>query len=104
MNAIAKFEKKNMAVFEALADITKEKKALEEKERALKEDLLRAMEKYNVVSFDNDIIKISYVGESESVSIDTKALRAAEPETYPAIEMKYSKRTVRKPYIRFSVK
>lgn len=104
MNALQKFEQQNLAMFQTLADISRHKKALEEKEKDVKEALLIAMENHSITSIDNDIIKISYVGPSESVSLDTKALLAEEPDTYHALEAKYNKRVQRKPHLRFTVK
>ena len=104
MNALQNFEQKNLAVFKELADITKIKKELEEREKFAKESLLIAMENNGITSVDNDIIRITYVEGSESFSLDTKALRAEEPELYHQLEQKYNKRTKKNPYVRFTVK
>ena len=104
MNALQKFEKKNMAVFQELADISRIKKELDAREKFAKESLLIAMENNGITSVDNDIIRITYVGASESYSLDTKALRSEEPELYHQLEQKYNKRTKKSPYVRFTVK
>lgn len=104
MNALQKFEKKNMAVFQELADISSMKKALDEREKIAKETLLIAMENNNITSIDNDVIKITYVAGTESVALDTKALRADDPTLYRELEQKYNKRTKRGAYIRFTAK
>ena len=104
MNALQKFEEKNMAVFETLARISKTKAELEAQEKDAKEALLIAMENNNITSIDNDVIKITYVAGTESVALDTKALRADDPALYRELEQKYNKRTKRSAYIRFTAK
>lgn len=104
MNALQKFEEKNLAVFQQLADIAKAKKRLDAEEKDLKEALLIQMENHGVTSIDNDIIRISYIAESESVSLDVKGLLAEDPDTYHELEQKYNKRTKKKAYIRFTAK
>ena len=104
MNAIAKFEKKNMAAFESLAFITKQQKQLKEQEAEIKRVLLEGMKKHNITAIDNDIVRINYIPESESVSIDTKKWRADDPDSYHEIEEKYNRRTKKSEYIRITVK
>lgn len=104
MNALQNFEQKNMAVFETLARISKTKAELEAQEKDAKEKLLIAMENNGITSIDNDVIRISYVAGTESVALDTKALRADNPKLYNKLEQKYNKRTKRGPYIRFTAK
>ena len=104
MNAIEKFEKKNMAAFESLAFITKQQKQLKEQEAEIKGVLLAGMKKHNIASIDNEIVRINYIPESESVAIDTKKWRADDPDSYHEIEKKYNKRTKKSEYIRITVK
>jgi predicted phage-related endonuclease len=104
MNALEKFEHKNMMLFQKLADITRYKKELEKQEKEAKEALLIAMENHNVTAIDNEIVKVNYIDATESVALDTRALRAAEPELYRKLMDKYNKRTARKPYIKITVK
>lgn len=104
MTAIQKFEKKNMAAFQSLADLAKQKKEIETQEEDVKQMLLEAMEKHGITSIDNDIVRINYIVGRESVSIDTKALLADDPQLYHEIESKYNKRKVTKPYIKVTAK
>lgn len=104
MNQLQKFEEKNLALFEELATISKVKKEIEEQEKSIKEQLLIRMENSGVVSVDNEFIRINYIAPSESVSLDTKSLRAEEPELYHELEQRFNKRTKRAAYIRFTVK
>lgn len=101
---LAKFEKKNMVLFQELADVSKMKKAIEQKESEAKEKLLEAMEKNGIVSIDNDIIQISYIAGTESVALDSKALKLDDPNLFHKLMDKYNKRTTRKPYLRFKAK
>lgn len=104
MNAIAKFEKKNMAAFESLAFISEQQKQLKEQEAEIKRVLLEGMKKHNIAAIDNDIVRINYIPESESVSIDTKKWRVDDPDSYHEIEEKYNRRTKKSEYIRITVK
>lgn len=104
MNTLEKFEYKNLALFQQLADITRYKKEIERQEKEAKEALLIAMENHSIKSVDNDIVKVSYIDASESVTLDTKALRAADPELYRELLNKYNKRTTKSPYIKIAVK
>ena len=104
MNAIAKFEKKHMAALESLAFISQQQKQLQEQEAEIKGVLLEGMKKYNITAIENDIVRINYVPESESVSIDTKKWRADDPDSYHEIEEKYNRRTKKSEYIRITVK
>ena len=104
MNALEKFEHKNMMLFQQLADITRYQKELKRQEDEAKEALLIAMENHSIKSVDNEIVKVNYIDASESVSLDVSALRAAEPELYRELMEKYNKRSVRRPYIKITVK
>lgn len=64
--------------------IQKEQEAKRAKEEydALKDQLLTAMEKYDVVKIDTPELLISYVAPSESERLDTKALKENCPDLY----------------------
>ena len=79
--AIEKFERKNMAAFETLSFIQGQRKALEQQEKEIKEMLLQGMKKHGIASIDNDIVRINYIPESESVSLDTKKWRVEDPDS-----------------------
>lgn len=103
-NSIEKFEERNMAAFQTLAMIAQSEKQLKAQKEEIKKILLDGMEKHNITSIDNDIVRINYIPESESVSLDTKALLKENPMLYHDIEAKYNKRTGRKAYIKITVK
>lgn len=103
-NAIERFEQKNMAAFQTLAFVAEQKKQLEVQEKEIKRMLLEGMKKHGISAIDNDIVRINYIPATESVAIDTKKWRAADPESYHEIERQYNKRTKKSEYIRITVK
>lgn len=100
--ALKRFEEKNLAVFKQLADLKAQIKELERQQEDVKAGILKAMEHYGVTSFKNEYITISYVPDSETESIDLKALQAQEPDLYAELLNDYRKITKRKGYVRFS--
>lgn len=100
--ALKRFEEKNLAVFKQLAELKAQIKELERQQDDVKAGILKAMEHYGVTSFKNEYITISYVPDSETESIDLKALQAQEPDLYAELLNDYRKITKRKGYVRFS--
>lgn len=49
-------------------------------EQEFREALLIAMRDHGIKKFDNDVFTAIYIGESERISIDTKKLKADNPE------------------------
>ena len=103
-NELQVFEKNNMVIFQQLAEFKKQKDAMERAEEKLKADLEKAMMKFNIKSFKNDLITISYVDGSTTETIDLKAMQAKEPKLYAELLADYKKVTTRKPYVKFLVK
>lgn len=103
-NAIEKFEQKNIAAFQALAFISSQKKQLDAQEKELKAQLLDGMKKYGIDAIDNDVVRINLIPETETVSIDTKAWKKDDPESYHEIEDRYNKRVKKSEYVRITVK
>ena len=91
-------------MIQRLAEVSKRKKLLEKQENEVKEALLPLMEEHGVESIDNELIRISYVGPSESTSVDTTKLRNEMPDLYEDIMSKYPKTTKRKAHLRFNTK
>lgn len=94
------FESNAAAVIKGIADIVKQKRALEEQESALREQLEKAMNEYGVKKFENELLSITYVGATTRTSIDSKALKKDLPE----IAEKYSKVSNVKSSIKIAVK
>lgn len=99
--ALKRFEEKQMEAFKTLADLKREIKALERKQDELRAGVKDAMEHYGVKSFKNEYITISYIPESESETIDLKALQNKEPELYEELLRDYKKVTKKSAYVRF---
>lgn len=104
MNEVTLFEEKNMSAFRTLAKLKEQKQQLDAEEKAINNMLLERMQESNIASVDNDIVRINLIPETESVSLDTKALRTEEPELYHDIESRYNKRVVKKAHIRITIK
>ena len=100
--ALKRFEERNLAVFKQLAELKTQIKELERQQEDVKAGILEAMEHYGVTSFKNEYITISYVPDSETETIDLKALQAQEPDLYAELLNDYRKVTKRKGYVRFS--
>lgn len=103
-NEVQVFEQQHMQVFQQLADITKQKKLIEDQEKKVKADLEKAMDAYGIKSIDNRFLKITRVNGSTSTSIDLKALEKEEPKLYAELLEDYPKVTNRKAYLTFKVK
>ncbi len=97
---LSTFEEKTLSVMQAIKDITTQKKALEEQEKSMRESLEKAMEKYGVSSFENDIIKITYVAPTTKTSLDSKELKKKHPDIYA----EFSKTSDVKGSVRITVK
>lgn len=104
MNEIVKFEQKQIELINKLVEFKKLQAKMEEQEKDLKTRLKAAMEEHGIKSFKNDVITITYVDESESTSIDLKALEKKEPECYQGLLEDYPKVTRKGAYVRFLVR
>lgn len=63
------------------------KKDLDEQEKQLKQELLKAMETYGVKSFETNLIKMTYVAPTTRSTIDSTKLK----KDHPDIAEQYSK-------------
>lgn len=52
------------------------KKKMEAKEKKVKAEILKAMRNNGIKSFENDVVKITYVAESTKKSVDTELMKA----------------------------
>lgn len=69
---------------------------LDEEYKKAKELLYKAMLENDVKSFKTDLITITRVDETVSVSLDSKKIKEEEPEIYE----KYKKQTIKKGYVK----
>lgn len=91
------------AVPEAIQKITNlvlMKKHLEDQEKLLKEELVKAMEAYGVKSFENEQIKMTYVAPTTRSTIDSARLK----KDHPDIAQVYSKTSNVSASVRITVK
>lgn len=93
-------DKKAIAIMQQVNSLIKQKKAIEEQEKAVREELEKAMSDYGVKSFENDILKVTYCEPTTRTSIDNKALKIECPEIYE----KYSKTSEVKSSVRIIAK
>lgn len=98
------FENKYMQVMADIQALTKQEKELTQQTKDLKADLEKAMDEHNIKSIDNEFLKITRVGPSETTSIDIKKMKEKEPDLHEELLADYPKVTKRKAYVRFTVK
>ena len=83
-----------------IADLELAKKNIENDESALREQLLQAMEKYGVKKFETDEVTFTYVAPTTRNTIDSKALKAEQPD----IAALYTKTSNVKASVKITVK
>lgn len=103
-NQIELFEQQHLEAFQQLQIVTKQRKKLEAEDSKIRQELIDAMDKYDIKSIDNDYVKITRIAGSESVSIDLKRMEKKEPELYSSLLDDYPKITKRKESVRITVK
>lgn len=89
-----------MDTFKAVADMERVKADIEAKEKAMKETLKAAMEKYGVKALDVGFMKIAYVEPTVTHGIDSTKLK----KKYPAIAAECSKESPKAGYIKITMK
>jgi predicted phage-related endonuclease len=94
------FQSKAMAVMHEIAELDRQKKQLEAKDKAVRQELQEAMDKYGIKKFENDILKVTYVEPTTRTSIDSARLK----KELPAIAEKYTKVSQVKGSVRIEVK
>ena len=65
-----------------MADLLRAKKAIDEREKELKAELVKAMEKFGIKSFDNNLIKLTYIAPTTRNSVDSAKLKKNHPDIY----------------------
>lgn len=97
---IAAFQSKETAVIQAMTNILKAKAKLEEQEKEIRKQFTTAMDAYGVKSFDNGLLKVTFVPATSRKGLDSKKLQKEHPEIYDA----YQKETPVKASVRISLK
>jgi len=85
--ALQEFKNTQLATLNAIASLTAHKKAIEEQEKEMRVQLVAAMEKYGVKSFENEDVKFTYVAATTRTTIDSTKLK----KDLPDVAAKYSK-------------
>lgn len=73
-------------VITAIADLVTQKKAIEEQEKKMRVKLQEAMEQFGVKSFENEVVKFTYVAPTQRKSIDSAKLKKEHPEIAEAYQ------------------
>lgn len=94
------FQNKAMVVMRKIAELDIQKKQLEAQDKAVRQELQEAMDKYGIKKFENDILKVTYVEPTTRTSIDSARLK----KELPAIAEKYTKTSQVKGSVRIEVK
>lgn len=82
-----------------LAELLIKKKEIEAREKELKSLIMREMECCNQAKYEDDMLKIAYIPESESMTFDTKQFQKENPKAYEMF-LKPSKKSA---YLRVTV-
>lgn len=98
--ALQEFTSNALTVMKEIAAINSQKKMLEEQEKKVRMTLEAAMDQYGIKSFDNDILKVTYVAPTTKTSVDSAKLK----KEYPEIFKKCSKTSDVKGSVRITVK
>ena len=94
------FQSKAMTVMRQIADLDLQKKQLEAQDKEVRQTLQKLMDEYGIKSFENDILKVTFIDSTVRSTIDSKRLK----EELPAIAEKYTKRSTVKASVRIEVK
>ena len=86
-DAMMPFESAGAVAIKQITSLMHLKKQLDEQEKELKEQLLKAMEAHGIKSFENDQIKMVYVAPTTKRTIDSARLK----EDHPDIVKEYTK-------------
>lgn len=97
---LALFQNKAMMVMQSIVNINHQKKILEDRDKAVREELQKAMDEFGIKSFENDLLKVTYVEPTTRTTIDSARLK----KELPAVAEKYSKVSQVKGSVRIEVK
>ena len=93
------FQDKAAAVIQKITLLLMEKAKIDEAEKDMREQLQAAMDVYDIKSFENDAIKITYIEESTRNSVDSKKLKDQMPEIYE----KFTKSSAVKAFVKIEL-
>ncbi len=87
-------------ITQAIAEFQEELAVKKQRDENLRDELKVAMKANGIKKFGNDFLDITYVAETERVTIDTKKLKDEKPELWN----EYSKTSSVKDSVRIKVK
>ena len=87
-------------VCERIIRLEKQAKEIKQQQDSMKNEILDAMQKYGVLKFDNELMKIAFIPEHDAEKFDSKTFKEENPDVYDM----YAKITKVKPSIRITVK
>lgn len=87
-----------------LQEIKQKKEALDLREKEIKEKITNALVENGTDKYEDEQYKVNYIAASESVSIDTTALKKTSGELYIKLLNDYPKITKRSASLRVSFK
>jgi len=94
------FQDKAAAVIQKITLLLMEKAKIDEAEKDMREQLQAAMDVYDIKSFVNDNIKITYIEESTRNTIDSRKLKDQMPEIYE----KFTKSSAVKAFVKIELR
>ena len=98
--AMQTFNNKAMVLMKNIAALDRHKKALDEQDKEVRAALKKTMDEFEIKSFENDILKVTFVAETTRTSIDSAKLK----KDYPDIAERYSKTSKISASVRIVVK
>lgn len=69
-------------VIQTLVNFERMAKQIKDQQEELKKGILEAMERNGILKIDNEYLTISYIGETDRETFDSKGFRAEYPELY----------------------
>lgn len=93
-------EEKCLPIMQTIKKIVLQKKALEAAEKDMKDKLKEIMEANGVKGFENPILKVTYIAQSTTNTLDSAKVKAKYPEVYQDC----IKTSVKSAYVKVEVK
>ena len=78
--ALVTMKKDAAAVIKAIAALTIQKKKIEEQEKEMRAQLMKAMEQYGVKKFESDSVTFTYIAATVRNNIDSTKLKKEMPD------------------------
>lgn len=78
--ALLTMKKDAAAVIKAIAALTIQKKQIEEQEKEMRAQLMKAMEQYGVKKFESDSVTFTYIAATVRNNIDSTKLKKEMPD------------------------